>query len=450
MVNYLYAKKYRGKFILRIEDTDPSKISTQYYGMIEQDLRSVGVEPDLTVIQSERMGRYYKYAHMLIKKGKLFACFCPAEKFRQFVKAKKRCPDEKSTPQKNLKIWKDALAGKYREGQVVFRFRTSMREPNPALRNPAMLRISEQSHPYQGRKFRVWPLYNYANVIDDHALGVTHVFRGKEHEHNTSIQKKVYEALGWKPPFAINFGMIYLPGEKIHTRDIKQWIKEGKVSGWDDPRLHTVRALVRRGFVPQMFKNLAVHTGLSKNDIRLSWENIEGINRKLIDPEANRYMVVTDPVRISVRSSPEIKEAQEDLHPDFPKRGKKRIPVDLGNIWMSGEDFANLKDKVFRLKGLGNIHLRGEEGFYTGNEISRDMQKIQWVSKPNVRVKIVTPERRLEGLGEPNLARLKPGTLIQMERIGFGRVDKVREGGKGRLRASGATPKEVVVYFAHK
>jgi len=320
---------------------------------------------------------------------------------------------------------------------VVFRFRTSMREPNPAIRNPAMLRVSEQSHPYQGRKFHVWPLYNYANVIDDHELGVTHVFRGKEHEHNTSIQKKVYEALGWKPPVAINFGMIYLPGEKIHTRDIKEWIKEGKVSGWDDPKLHTVRALVKRGFVPQMFKNLAVHTGLSKNDIRLSWENIEGINRKLIDPEADRYMVVTDPVGISVKSAPGIKEVQEDLHPDFPKRGKKSIPVDLGSIWISGEDFANLKEKVFRLKGLGNIHLRGKEGFYAGNEIARDMQKIQWVSKPNVRVTVIGPEKRLGGLGEPNLAKLKPGTLIQMERIGFGRVEK-------------ATPKEVVVYFAHK
>jgi glutamyl-tRNA synthetase len=455
MVNYLYAKKYRGRFILRIEDTDPSKISPEYYGMIEQDLRSVGVEPDQVVIQSERMAEYYKYAQRLIAKGALFACFCSAEKFREFARQKKRCPDEKSAPAKNLKAWRDALAGKYKEGEVVFRFRTSMREPNPALRNPAMLRVSEQSHPYRGRKFHVWPLYNYANVIDDHELGVTHVFRGKEHEHNTSVQKRVYKALGWEPPVSLNFGMIYLPGEKLHTRDIKQWIKEGKVSGWDDPKLHTVRALVKRGFVPQMFKSLAVHTGLSKNDIRLAWENIEGINRKLIDPEADRYMVVIDPVRISVKSAPEIKEVQEDLHPDFPKRGKKRIPVSLENIFISREDFSNLKDKVFRLKGLGNIHLRGEEtmegrrlhecsatpsvkeAFYTGNEISRDMQKIQWVSKPNVRVKIVTPGKRLEGLGEPNLAKLRPGTLIQMERIGFGRVDKI-------------TSKEVVIYFAHK
>jgi glutamyl-tRNA synthetase len=437
MINYIYAKKYKGKFILRLEDTDASKIAKEYYGMIKDDLKSIGVKPDLTVIQSYRMERYYLFAARLIRNGKLFACFCSAEKFRELSKSKKSCPDERATVQKNLKAWKDALAGKYKEGRVVFRFRTSMKEPNPALRNPAVFRISEENHPFQGTKYMVWPLYNYANVIDDHELGITHVFRGKEHEHNTAIQKKIYDALRWKPPVVLNFGMIYLPGEKIHTRDMKEWIEQKKVSGWDDPKLHTVRALVRRGFLPDMFRQLAENTGLSKNDIRLGWENIEGINRKIIDPLANRYMVVTAPVKISVKSSPRIKQVEEPLHPDFPERGKKKIPVNLQGIYISGEDFSNLKDKVFRLKGLGNIHLRGKEGYYTGNEIARDMQKVQWVSEPNVTVRIVTPKKIIKGLGEQNLAKLKPGTLIQMERIGFGRIDKIEKN-------------IVTVYFAHK
>jgi len=437
MINYLYAKRYKGKFVLRFEDTDASKIAKEFYGMIKDDLKSIGVKPSLTVIQSYRMDRYYLFAARLIRKRKIFACFCSAEKFREFSKKKRPCPDERATAQKNLKVWKDSLTGKYKEGQVVFRFRTSMKEPNPALRNPAVFRISGEKHPLQGTKYMVWPLYNYANVIDDHELGITHVFRGKEHEHNTAIQKKIYEALGWKPPAVLNFGMIYLPGEKLHTRDIKEWIKEKKVSGWDDPKLHTVQALVKRGFLPDMFRQLAENTGLSKNDIRVGWENIEGINRKIIDPLANRYMVVKEPVRISVRSSPAIKKVEEPLHPDFPERGKKKIPVNLGNIWISGEDFSGLNDRVFRLKGLGNIHLRGKEGYYTGNEIVREMQKVQWVSEPNLKVKIVTPEKIIKGLGEPNLARLKPGDLIQMERIGFGRVDRV-------------SSKEIVVFFAHK
>jgi glutamyl-tRNA synthetase len=437
MINYLYAKKYKGKFILRLEDTDPSKVAKEYYEMIREDLRNLGVKPNLTVIQSHRMERYYLYAARLIRKGRIFACFCSSERFKEFSKKKKPCPHEKSKPRENMKAWKDSLAGKYKEGEVVFRFRTSMREPNPALRNPAVLRISGEKHPLRGTRYRVWPLYNFANVIDDHELGVTHVFRGKEHEHNTAIQKRIYDSLGWKPPVAINFGMIYLPGEKLHKRDIKDMIAQKKVSGWDDPKLHTVRALLRRGFLPDMFKNLAENTGLSKNDIRLGWENMEGINRKIIDPIANRYMVVAEPVKISMKSAPLITHAKEPLHPDFPERGRKKIPVRLESIWISGEDFSNLNDKVFRLKGLGNVHLRGKEGYYTGNEIAKEMQKVQWVSEPNVRVKIVTPEKTLKGLGEPALAKLRPGDLIQMERMGFGRVDRV-------------SPKEVVIFFAHK
>ena len=437
MVNYIYAKKYKGRFILRFEDTDATKVEKEYYGMIREDLMSLGVRPDLEVIQSFRMERYYYFVPRLIRKRKIFACFCSSEKFRGLSRKKKPCPDERATAKKNMKVWKDALAGKYKEGQVVFRFRTSMKEPNPALRNPAVFRISGEKHPFQGTRYRVWPLYNYANVVDDHELGITHVFRGKEHEHNTGIQKKIFGALGWKPPIVLNFGMIYLPGEKLHTRDMKQMIREKKVSGWDDPKLHTVRALLRRGFLPGMFTQLAENTGLSKNDIRVGWENIEGINRKLIDPAANRYMVVSDPVKISVKSSPQIRHAQEPLHPDFPERGKKKIPVNMQSVWISGDDFSGLNDRVFRLKGLGNVHLRGKEGFYTGNEIVRDMQKVQWVSEPHINVKIVTPEKIIKGLGEPNLAKLRPGDLIQMERLGFGRVDKV-------------TPKEIVIFFAHK
>ena len=449
MINYLYARKYGGTFILRLEDTDASKVKEEYYEMIKQDLRSVGAEPDLIVIQSTRMDKYYHFAEHLIKADKIYACFCSADEFRELSKKKEHCPDEKSTHQENLKVWKDALEGKYKEGEVVFRFRTSMKEPNPALRNPAMLRISGSEHPLQGNKYKVWPLYNYANVIDDHEFEVTHVFRGKEHEHNTSVQKRVYEALGWKPPFAINFGMIYLPGEKIHTRDIRQWMSEGKVSGWDDPKLHTVRALLRRGFVPEMFRQLAINTGLSKNDIRVGWENIEGINKKFVDPLANRYMVVTEPIKISIKNGPQVKEVEEALHPDFPERGKKSIPVDMESIYISGADFKALEGKEFRLKGLGNVLIKGHETYYAGNQIVREMQKVQWVSEPHVKVRIVKPDGVLEGIGEHALSRLEPGTLIQMERVGFGRVDSIKT---NQGKSEGAKPPsvQVTIFFAHK
>ena len=224
--------------------------------------------------------------------------------------------------------------------------------------------------------------------------------------------------------------------DRAHTRDVKEWIKEGRVSGWDDIRLHTVRALLRRGFQPEAFRQYAIHCALTKHDIVLDWETLETINRKIIDPVANRCMVVIDPVRVSVEPAPKSRKIEMNIHPDFPDRGKRTIPIRPEKIYISGEDFDNLCGKEIRLKGFGNIVL-GRKSLFTGNEIIKDMQKIQWVSLPNVRVRILMPERELKGLGEPAMRRLKKGDVVQLERIGFGRVDK-------------KTKSSVTVCFAHK
>jgi len=299
-----------------------------------------------------------------------------------------------------------------------------------------MLRIVEARHPLKGRKYKVWPLYNFACAIEDHYLDVTHVFRGKEHEHNTAVQGLLYDAFGWKAPETVNFGMVYLPGTKIHTRDMKEWIDEGKVDGWNDARMPTVRALLRRGFQPESLNMFAQDIGMTKNDIRVGWENLEGINRKLIDHMANRYMVVLDPVRIVIEKAPAVPEVQEALHPDFPKRGVKKMPVDMQEVYISGPDFRHMKGEIVRLKGLGNVKL-GKKAKYAGNAITREMPKLQWVSKPNVSVTLMTPEGKKAGLGEINMHGLRPGTLIQMERMGFGRID-------------GVNGSNVTVYFAHR
>lgn len=431
-INYLYAKKYKGRFFVRIDDTDPATAEEEFYDMILEDLEALNIKPDKVFIQSGRMERYYKYAEEMIRKGLFYVCFCRAEKFRELKLKKKECECRESS---GVREWKEMLKGNYKEGEAVVRMKTSMKEENPVLRDPPMLRISEHPHPRKGKKYKVWPLYNYASVIDDHEMDITHIFRGKEHENNTRIQERVYMYMGWKTPVVINFGMIHLPGMKLHKRDIKEMIRSGKFSGWDDIRLHTVRALLRRGFVPEALEKTAIQCGLSKSDIRFTWEILEGHNRKIIDSRANRYMVVIEPVRISIQNAPETEKVEIDLHPSFPERGKKTVPVNTEKVFVSKEDFEKFKGKEVRLKGMGNVKL-GKTAEYTGNKIKREMQKIQWVSEPNVRVEILTPEKTLTGLGEPEMKKLKTGEIIQMERTGFGRVDGVKE--------------KVTVCFAHK
>lgn len=437
-LSFLYARKYKGRFILRLEDTDPGKIQRDFYDYIKRDLKDSGIEWDQLVMQSDYMEEYYKYAEQLIRKGYAYTCSCSPKAFQGLKIRRKDCPSRKKGPDQHLKKWRDMLAGKYGEGTAVVRLKTSMKNKNPAMRDPPLLRISEAEHPLKGRKYKVWPLYNFACVIDDHVLGVTHVFRGKEHENNTHVQERIYKALDWKPPNVINFGMIQLPGEKLHTRDIKEMVREKRVSGWDDISLPTIRALLRRGFQPQAFRACALGCGLTKTDIMFNWESLEKENRRVLDSLANRYMAVLEPAKISVRGSPnQIRKVSQPLHPDFPRRGRKEIPVQLDSIYISGDDHKKLQGKEFRLKGLVNVRLDGNIANYTGNAVVRDMQKIQWVSEPHVKVRIVRPRGELEGIAEPALKKAGKGSVVQLERTCFGRIDD-RKGDTA------------TVWFAHK
>ncbi|MCK5023605.1 MAG: glutamate--tRNA ligase [Candidatus Aenigmarchaeota archaeon] len=435
-LSHAYAKKYKGKFILRIEDTDAKKIDLDAYKWIKEDLIKMDTKWDLEVHQSDRINIYYKYAKQMIDKERAYVCVCAPESFRELKQKKENCSCRQNDLAKNNELWESMISGNLEEGAAVLRLKGDMTNPNPVLRDPPIFRVNKEPHPTKGTKISAWPLYNFACIVDDHELGVTYVFRGKEHEHNTAVQKDISDFFGWKFPTVINFGMIRFPGEKLHTRDIREMIAKGEVDGWDNPKLPTIRALLRRGFRPDAIKNLAMQCGLSKNDIELSWENLDTQNRKIVDSIANRYMVATDPVELSISNAPEKLEIFEQLHPDHAERGKKKIPLDHSKISISGNDYEKFKGKLVRLKGLYNITL-GKKPSCTGDLLIKDMPKIQWVSFPNILVKIIGKEGTLEGIGEPEMASLKTETIIQMERIGFGRVDNNNK-------------KEIIIYLAHK
>ena len=457
-LSYEYARKYKGKFILRFEDTDPKKVDKDAYEWIKQDMKSLGFDWDRAVLESEHMDDYYSIAERLISKGAFYVCSCDPDKFRQMKVNMRDCAHRSQSAKDNLKLWKDMLKG--REGLAV-RMKTDMADPNPALRDPPMLRVANEKHALTGTKYHVWPLYNFANVVEDHMQAITHVFRGKEHEHNTAVQERLYDALGWKPPVTINFGMLKLSGRgahdsklswparhgvtvqggssmaggKLHKRDIREMLASGKIAGWDDPSLPTIRALLRRGYQPQAIRQAVFACGLSKTDITFNIDSLNAENRKLIDKEANRYMVVFEPVRVEVAGLKE-KKAKMQLHPDFPKRGQRSVPVDNERIYVNASDFHEFIGKVVRLKGLCNIKL-GAHTDFIGNEPKAELQKLHWVSEPNIKVILRRPEGSEEGLGEPDIQKAKSGSIIQMERVGFGRVDSVAKG-------------VVTVFWAHK
>ena len=189
-LNYEYAKMYNGKFIVRIEDTNPENIYPEAYELIEKDSKWL-TENNVTeiVVQSSRLGIYYDHAEKLVEMEKAYVCTCDADKFRKIKAKSKACPC-RSLEKKEQLLRYAKMFNEYAEGEAVLRLKTDIKHKNPAMRDFAIMRINEHIHPKTGKEQRVWPLMVFSVAIDDHKLGLTHVLNGKDHADNAKKRSK--------------------------------------------------------------------------------------------------------------------------------------------------------------------------------------------------------------------------------------------------------------------
>jgi len=400
VLNHYLARKYKGKFILRLEDTDPDvkKPMVEAYDAIPRDVEWLTSDkPDKIVIQSDRLDRYYKLIEQLIKEGKAYVCLCKPEEFRKYRNAKKPCPHRDQPIEKNLELWERMLKGEFKKGEAVVRLKTDLSHKDPGVRDFPIARIVENPHPRVGYK-PVFPLYNFAVVVDDHDFGITHVIRMKEHTNNAIKQSFIYKAFGWEEPIYIEYGAL-LTDLPTHKSEIKKLIEEGKIEGWDDIRLPTLMALRRRGILPEaIYEYIIKDVGLNKNDIKVDWNKIYYYHKLRIDKKTPRYFMIRNPVRIVIENYDElvskVKRVQDRIETDdyikgrFLLRDRKlyaKIPlhteVDLGyreipleEVLLIDKRDAELlkKNKYLRLFELFNIEYLGEVDIKYGYE---DLEK---------------------------------------------------------------------------
>jgi glutamyl-tRNA synthetase len=265
--SFLYAKKYGGKFYIRIEDTNPDNIYPKAYKMIKEESDWLFNKTAKIIVQSERMELYYEYARKLIAKKTVYVCTCAQEEFRKFSDNMENCPCRNLTARENLERWKKMLDKKgFSEGEAVLRFKSGMKHKNPAMRDFPLARINETKHPLQKVKYRVWPLMNLAVAVDDIDLGMTHIIRGKDHRDNAERQKLIFKALGKKFPWTFFLGRLHFKDMEFSTSAFRKGIEAGEYSGWDDKRLPTVASLKKQGYKPEAFLKFAERSGLSEND----------------------------------------------------------------------------------------------------------------------------------------------------------------------------------------
>jgi len=423
-INSLYCKMYNGYFIIRISDTDIDKIDPESYSSIIQDsqwLTNNGVNE--FYIQSDRLPIYYKWAKILLEKGFAYVCTCKSESWRELMLKSKPCPCRSLEPSEHLKRWQGMLDGSIPEGGAVVRIKTDIQHPNPAMRDWAALRIKEAPHPRQGKKYRVWPLMNFAVAIDDHEMGITHCIRGKDHMDNEKKQKYLYDHLGWKMPYHLYEGRINFKGLLVSKSKTREKIEKGEFEGWDDVRLPTVAALRRRGYLPETFNKWATEIGVSEADKTIDAENFfklfDAINRSLLDPIANRYWFVPNPVKITIHPKPNVEEIKVALHPDK----KETRSLKLGKyVFVAKEDFEKQNGKEVRLMHLCNVIL-DKKAKVTSIE-NKEIPKLQWLSEDHIKAELLMPDAtKVKGIVENNAYNLPLGEIVQFERVGFARLD---------------------------
>jgi len=405
-LDYESANIYKGKMLLRFDDTNPEKESQEYVDAIKEGLKWLGIKWFEESYTSDNIKSFYKYAEKMIEKDRAYVCTCSGDKIKENRAGSTPCDCRNLDP---LPRWKKMLSGEYKKGEAILRLKGDLESNNTALRDPTLFRILPENHYRQKSKYFVWPSYDFVAPIMDSMEKVTHAMRTKEYELRNPLYFLILEILELRKPELIEFSRLQIKNAPISKRLITPLVKEKKVMGWDDPRLPTLSGLKRRGILPEAVKTFVLRFGLSKVESEPDWEMLLKDNRKLLDKISKHYFFVPDPVKIKIKNAPN----NEIVY--IPKADSEK-----GEI---------------RLKDLFNIRITGKNSAeYLGDKLVP--KKVQWVSE-YIEAEVLIPGDLLKddkynpdslelvkGYAQKECSRLNIGDIIQFERFGFCRLDK--------------------------
>ncbi|MBS3777966.1 MAG: glutamate--tRNA ligase [Candidatus Thermoplasmatota archaeon] len=438
IVDYEYAKKYDGRFILRFDDTNPLKDKIEFYEAQKKDLEWLGISWDKEYHTSDNLPKHYQLAEQLIAQGDAYVCTCSAEQIKNGRKKKIDCDCKNRSIDEQKELWKrmhdDSFA-------AVLRLNADMSSNNTAMRDPTLFRIIDAHHPLQHDTFHIWPTYDFAGAVEDSLSGVTHPFRTKEYELRDEVYFYLLDKLGLRKPELMEFARLSIEGMPVSKRKITPLVDQGKVTGYDDVRLPTLRGLHRRGIVPEALKQFVFQQGISKVESTVPFSLVESENRKIIDPSAKRFFFVPKPVRLMVKDAPH-QRVSVPFHPKNKDLGKRDIQTN-NTFFIPKSDVDRLHESdVFRLKDLFNVTVKTLDnnqviGSYAGEELIADSLKIQWVPENYVPISVFVPDvlmkedefnseslKKITGYAEPAVKLLKTDEIVQFERFGFVRIEK--------------------------
>ena len=443
IIDEYYARMYDGRFILRFDDTNPLNEKLEYYEAFTLALEWLNIRPDTIKNTSDDIELLYDYGRKLVLNGDAYVCTCNQQKIHDLRSKGIEC-DCRKRPTSDTRNIDNFFDGRFNQNEAIIRFKGSMTDQNTVMRDPTLFRVIRGYHPKLGDKYQTWPTYDFAAPIEDSLDGVSHAFRTKEYELRNTLYFAILERLGLRKPNMIEFSRLEFHGLPVSKRKIKPLIENNIIKSWDDPRLPTLAAMKRRGFIPGAIRRFVLSLGMTLAETKPPFESLEAFNRKLIEPESIRLFFVKEPVEILIQNSTG-REIGLKNHPNIDL-GTRRVKVG-DSIYISKDDAIRLRAgneiRLIELYNIRVVEIKSDGtklnivASWSGDNVRPDIPKIQWVAKNDDRpFEILVPKELYhgdtynvnslevwKGLGESFVTHLKPDSKVQFVRMGFCRIE---------------------------
>ncbi len=364
-LNFGVAGEFGGLCNLRMDDTDPTKESTEYVEAIMRDVRWLGFDwQDRMYFASDYYDQLYEWAIKLINKGKAYVDDLDEEKVREYrgtvTQPGRPSPCRDRPIQENLALFERMKSGEFEDGKYTLRAKIDMASPNMKMRDPLMYRIRHVSHYRSGDKWCLYPMYDFTHGQSDSIEGITHSICTLEFENNRELYDWFLRELEIYEPQQIEFARLNLSHTVMSKRLLLDMVEEGLVSGWDDPRMPTICGLRRRGYSPEGIRTFCDRIGVAKRESTVDIAFLEHCLREDLNRRARRVMAVLRPLKLVVENYPadRVEMLEAVNNPENAGDGTRHIPFSRV-VYIERDDFReDPPKKYFRLSPGAEVRLK--------------------------------------------------------------------------------------------
>ncbi|HKT50107.1 MAG TPA: glutamine--tRNA ligase/YqeY domain fusion protein [Candidatus Angelobacter sp.] len=358
------ADEFGGGTNLRFDDTNPEKEETEYVESIQEDVRWLGFQWENLLYASDYFDQLYEWAVQLIKAGKAYVDDLSADEIRQYrgtlTEPGRESPHRNRTVEENLDLFQRMKAGEFPDGSRCLRAKIDMASPNLNMRDPVMYRILRRPHHRTGDKWCIYPLYDYAHGQSDSLEKITHSMCTLEFEDHRPLYNWFIKELGIFPSQQFEFDRLNLTYTLLSKRKLLQLVREGRVRGWNDPRMPTISGIRRRGYTSEAIRTFVANIGVSKTQGTIELAMLEHFVRDDLNKRALRVMAVLKPLRVVIDNYPENQTEEMDAinNPEDASAGTRKVPFSRV-LYIEQDDFREVPPKgYFRLSPGKEVRLR--------------------------------------------------------------------------------------------